>query len=415
MSLVTENTSGQLITSAGIVRPAYGFGTKAYGVAGVPTKGREAHVQFREQNSGFAPSEDYRPAEFLPGLWRDLDRNGCLVTIEGGTFVGNAAVLRQAGTVNMFAHSVMPANAGVSQKLLYTSLDLDLTLDLDTVAATSQTNVRVDSTAVSAGTTTYKVAGNKPLGYVPTHELSTAWEKVFANQKFMGQSCIKTNWLNMYPVNNVFMYGGTITKTTDFTALRASYGFGGYSVLAALDGANPGADITVTLTGIMPGDKVMPNPILPGTLISVEDFARIAVGLSAGNAAATTDVDTSGIVNAIVAAGYAADRDSVTMAAAVAYAQEHIVGRCFKRQTRATVGSQDTNAAASAGYILPTGEVLTNQDIYASTYKFMVTPPGLGLSGASTGGIEADQNSALAFAKLINGNVDVVFININVK
>lgn len=417
-TLTNDNSgqSSQLITSPGVVRPAYGFGTKKYGVAGVPTKGREAHVQFREQNSGFAPSEDYRPAKFLPGLWRDLDRNGTLVTIEGGAFVGPAAIVTEAGATKIYEHNVMPANAGVPQQLIYTSLDQDITVDLDTITATNQSglDLRVNAAAVTAGTTTRTIGGNKPLGYAPTHELSTAWEEVFANQKFMGQSTIKTSWLNMYPVNNVFMYGGTLTNGTNVAAIRAASGFGGYSVLCD---ATAVTTLSV-ISGILPGDKVMPNPILPGTLISVADFVKIAVALAAAEHAHAGD-DNTGITAAIIASGLGADPEAISLnpSIAYAYAQEHIVGKCFKRQRRATVGSQDTSANPADGYILntQTGEYLTGHDIYASTYRYMVTPPGLGLSGASTGGIEADQNSALAYAKAINGGVDVVFINVNVK
>lgn len=404
---VSSNTNSQLFAGGGGVQPVFGMGARGFGAAGGATRGRKAHIQFREQNSGMRPAEDYRGAKFLPGLWADLDRNGCPMVMQGGTVVGLASVENAAGTDSgHYVHMTMPANAGIRQRLLYTTLlDAQVAISLDSLFPAGVFTPSAATTVVTGAASTNFVSGNKPLAYNPTNSNSTAWEDVYANQKFEGQMEMSTQWLAMYPISDVFMHGVTLDvnptfKTVDGLGLgvegarRTDFGFNDVRIGGAAD---------IVLTGIRPGDYVMPNPYLPGKLISVKDFVTLAMGDTLGsiNLGDTSGASTglSGMIETAMGS------DALTRAEATAYAMEHIVGRCFKRQPRATSN----------------GTTLTGHDIYASTYKFQTTVPGLGLSGSQSQGIEADQEAARNFAHALaptvggTATLDVVFINFNIK
>lgn len=399
----SADTNNQLFASGGKSQPVYGMGARGYGANGGATRGRKAHIQFREQNSGFAPAEDYRAAKFLPGRWADLERNGVPVVMQGGDVVGLAAVENAvSGNVGEFVHQVMPANAGIKQQLVYTgAYDNEVTVDIDELFDGGNNFVggdtRVNTSTVS--TSTNFVAGNKPLAYNPTNVHSTGWEDVYTNQKFEGQVTMKTEWLCMYPISDVFMHGATIDGTAagganidDELSLgvegarRGDFGFANANIVSTG---------SIVLKGIRAGDLVMPNPYLPGKLISVDDFATLAM-VDTGN------LSGSGLKALVEAATGSA---GLTMTEAYAYAMAHVVGRCFKRQPRATSD----------------GAELTNHDIYGSTYKYMMTLPGLGLSGGQSQGIEADQEAGRAFAHALapevggSATLDVVFINYEVR
>ena len=98
----------------------------------------------------------------------------------------------------------------------------------------------------------------------------------------------------------------------------------------------------------------------------------------------------------------------LTVPLAMIYAAQHKVGICMKRQSRAYANASGADV------------VLSKHDIYASNYKYMVTVPGLGLSGSESEGIEADQEAARVFAKnRVNAagetGVDVIFANLHIK
>jgi hypothetical protein len=143
----------------------------------------------------------------------------------------------------------------------------------------------------------------------------------------------------------------------------------------------------------------MPNPWLPGTLMSIRDFA----------VAASKQTDAHPVVIAIASElGMAAADVAGNVAACLAYGHLHKVGLCFKRQARAYAD----NSGAST--------VISGHDIFSDTYRYQVTLPGLGLSGADTAGIEADQEAARKFASATAAGatkvgIDVVFIQFCIK
>lgn len=393
---MSGDSTTQLFANGSKTTPVYGFGASAYGIDAVKNRGRVAHVQFREQNSGFTPSEDYRSAKFLPGLWRDLDRNGCPYVMPGGIMMGLAGVEVETATAGVFdradfCHQIMPANAGIRQPVAYGELDKGVAVHIDSFVDAQKIKSNLsDITRVTSGqvgtVSTAFAAGNAPIGYNITHQLSTAWEDVFANQKFCHALTIKTHWNNMYPVENGFQYGittipagthlvtklsagvvdvdGLLLDSAEAYVIRRELGFGEISYVNAAP---------VSIEGLTVGAMLMPNPWLPGTLMTVKDFASLV-------AAADKDDFVASQVAAQLGIAYPA---GPTMAEAMTYGLMHRVGRCLKRQSRAY---SDTNA------------VIGKQDIYAANYKYMVTVPGLGLSGSESDGIEADQEAARQFA-----------------
>ena len=480
----------QMSAQIGSSTPAYGYGAREYG--GPTAKGREAHVQVKEQNSGMMPAEDYSVATFAPSLWLDIEREGAPVTMQGGTIVGVAGVLSEDGLNEMtLVHQVVAANAGVPQKLTYTKDDKGITLDIDTLSLTSESaGARVGKT----GDTTNMVAGNKPLAYTPTHVIGTALNQVHTNMQFDEPNTMKTQWLVMYPVDDLFMFGGTIAEnsgsrvlasvtagvfvtgetvtgdTSGATFVIGEFGTNkdgsvndgilengfiaksgvllgpltdGETLTGGTSGAtaefieelnsdghdarvevddqtvgysrvslgfasaylsnNATAGESLDLEGILIGDKVMPNPYLPGKLISVADFVRCAMYDVEGN---ISHDGTNPIGLREVIANWATDlgettlKAAVTLAQAYAYASEHVVGTCFKRQSRADF----------------TEGQFVNKDISTEIMSFLGQVPELGLQGTASDGIEADQESArqLALSGLAN-SIDVVFINYNIK
>ena len=312
-----------------------------------------------------------------------------------------AAVESTTGSVGEFVHQVMPANGGIKQQLVYTgNLDNEVAVDLDglfTAGNFAGGDTRVNTGTVS--TSTNFVAGNKPLAYNPTNVNSTAWEDVYTNQKFEGQVTMKTEWLCMYPISDIFMHGVTLNGGDALSvddelsmgvegARRGDSGFANVQIESLAN---------IVLKGIRAGDMVMPNPYLPGKLISIDDFVVLALADTAGTIAGGI-TGLNGALAVILG-------EAVTLASAYAYSIQHSVGRCFKRQPRATSD----------------GAELSDHDIYGSTYKYLLTVPGLGLSGGNSQGIEADQESgrnfAHALAPLVGGSatMDVVFINYEVR
>jgi hypothetical protein len=401
-----SQTNDQLFAGAGKTTPVYGMGARKHG--GAQVRGRTAHVQVREQNSGMMPAEDYRAAEFLPALWKDLDRNGAPYVMEGGAIVGQAG-LTDLTDIHCYTHQVMPANAGVNQKFLYTEEDVDLTLDVDDGGVALPAAGAALSTRVAAAKeSTVLALGNKPLAYTPTHVIGEAWNNVYANQQFSQPVTMKTQWLTMYPVDDSFMYGGSLLRNSggesggeelvinvDVATVGVSRAHLGYAP-ATIEVATP-ADIV--LSGIQTGDQVMPNPYLPGKLISVEDFVRLAMRDTDGNVGGAA---ASGLNDAVAAwaTDLAGSAVVPTVADCYAYALEHVVGVCFKRQVRAEY---------SAGNFI-------NKDISTEIMTFMAQVPELNLQGTQSDGFEADQETARQFAKSgLANTADVVFINFNIK
>jgi hypothetical protein len=411
---VKSSSDTQLFASAGATTPAYGMGAREY--RGGQVRGREAHVQIREQNSGMIPAEDYRASKLLPSLWTDLDRNGCPYVMQGGQITGVAGIDDGTNSIKL-VHQVAPANAGIPQQVIYGKDDLGLTVDIDaagTVLATGTFDPSVATGRVTESSDGYanaegstrKLIGNKPLAYTPTNVLSTGWSDLFVNQKFDEPVTMKTQWLTMYPVDDLFMYGGALALSgADVNVDKASVGMSraslGYAP-AVISGAADAA-----LGGIQAGDLVMPNPYLPGKLISVSDFVELAIkdtGTAASGGVANQGIggDGVGLADAVaVSIGGAVD-DVMTYANAYAYAMEHVVGRCFKRQARAEFS----------------GGKFINKDINTEIMSFMTQVPDLNLQGKESDGFEADQEAARQFAQLgLAGadTADVVFINFNIK
>jgi len=422
----TDNSDKQLFANGAKTMPVYGYGSSGYGIDAVRDRGRKAHVQFREQNSGFTPSEDYRTAKFLPGLWRDLDRNGCTYTMPGGIMMGLATVEVPSTSATVFArlelcHQLMPANAGIRQKLFYGEMDKGVAVDIDSfVTGTPGTNggvtipsslTRIVTSKYGNNQTSAYVGGNAPIGYNITHALSTAWEDVFANQKYAGALTVKTHWNNMYPVDTGFTYGipvvpvgthtvtslsagvvngsGVLQTSTTAYVVRSELGFSEMSYVCGT---------AVSIEGMYTGAMLMPNPWLPGTLMTVKDFANMVASADATDVVAIQVAAQLGV----------ADPLDLTVAEAMTYGLMHRVGRCLKRQTRA-YANEEGNSGVS---------YLSKHDIYAANYKYMVTVPGLGLSGSESEGIEADQEAASQFAKKraadsnTETGVDVFFANL---
>ncbi len=406
----TSSTDQQLFASSGKTTPAYGMGAREY--RGGQVRGREAHVQVREQNSGMMPAEDYRASKLLPSLWIDLERNGCPYVMQGGQVSGVAGITDGVNELRL-VHQIAPANAGVPQQLLYTKEDVGLVIDIDATghvlasgaydASVATGRVTETSTGITDATgTVHKMAGNKPLAYTPTNVLCTAWNDLFVNQKFDEPVTMKTQWLTMYPVDDLFMYGGLLDlDSADVSVTKAEIGMSRASLGYAPAVISGAAD--VTLGGIQSGDLVMPNPYLPGKLISVADFVALALG-DTGTAA------SGGVANQGIGGDGAGLADFMegflgaapTFASAYAYAMEHVVGRCFKRQSRAEFS----------------GGKFINRDIYTEIMSFMTQVPDLQLQGKDSDGFEADQEVARQFASLgLAGayTADVVFINFNIK
>jgi hypothetical protein len=378
-----DNTTQLSGGTAGKVVPAYGMGANTLG--GPKVAGRKEQVQVRVQNSGAAPGLDYRPAPFLPSLWKAPEYEGCPTVIQGGTILGVAG--KDGGDV--YVHQMMPANAGVPQKLAYGADDIGITISLDSADQSAFVS--------AAGASTASVMGNKPIGHCPTNKLSTSFERVYANRKYERQAQWYSEDNVMYPVSDFFMYGTAIADTANLSVDVIAGGVEG-ATRASLGFSPADIDLVagVTLSGILPGDKVMPNPYLPGRLISVDDFVKLVVQDT--GVGATLPIFAGGLAGAV-----AAKMGTSTAADAYIFAQEHIVGRCIKRQTRA---SWDDTAGTFGSH-----------DIYADSLRNISTAPGLGLQGDETSGLDANIDAAKAFASAqgSNLNVDVVFINHDLK
>jgi len=391
-------SNSQMSSGTGDVSLAYGKGTKTYG--GQMVQGRENQNQITVQGTGYSPAEDYRPSPYLPGLWRDLDRNGCPVVLEGGSVVGVARVSEAALTnERQDTHFLVPANAGIPQSILYGTDDVGIAVDIDAQTVTSGT-IATTAVAASGAATTNVLAGTAPIGYIATPSHSVAWQLRNRNQKFQAQTSILTSDLVMYPVADGFMYGGSFVAS----GAVASFISGTVYTPAKVGVTDVSiANATYALSGIRTGDKVMPNPYMPGRLISVGDFVKMALLDTTLKAKVVTAISNAfGITTAIDDNATATAETGLGLL--VAYAMQHVVGTCFKRQTRATWNN--TDAAFGA------------HDIYSDTYRYFDSVEELGLAGAQTAGIEADQIAAYDYAKAAgasNLGIDVVFINYNLK
>ena len=397
-------------------RPAYGLGSRGYGpIHGLAVRGREVQKQGIIQNTGSAPALSNSAARFSPSLWLDLNLQGVPFVMQGLTLIGAAQIETAAQTVVpgesdeavRFTHQIMAANGGVRQKLVYSSDDEAMAVDLDSYftatdgSATeysTENERRVNGEGLGTSTVNF-VSGNKPFAYNTTHEHSSAASEVTVNYKVTDVVNLSTTDNVMFPVSNGYAYGGintnglTLDNVSGSVVTRQKLGFG--DVVASTNVAiNTFAAVDAEICGIQAGDSVMANPWLPGTLISTDDFITIAVAQDADS-----DVLTS--VNA--------KTGGVTKLHCAQFASEQRAGRCIKRQAR----TQINNTAGEISY--------SRDDLPTSTYKFVASLPGLGMSGSDSQGIAGNQHDAHAYAISQTANddtqssVDVMFINFNLK
>lgn len=393
-------------------RAAYGSGARTYG--GPVVRGREQQKQMIEESDGIRPTADYQMTNWRPELWKDLDKDGYPVVGEAGHFFGlasidsgavitgaeaNAAALAAKSVISdVIENGLVAANSGIRQRLLYKSDDVGLVSDLQ----------NYPTLVAAAGPTVKFEAGNKPLGLASTNLYSESIPAKFVNFRVQHKVPLLTDWYILLPISDPFAFGGIVNVTTSGDGLVETFllntftltGFTGRASSGYAPVATSGA---VTLKGVHTGDLVMANPYLPGKLISVDDFVRMAM-------ADTKQESVFGLslANQInIAAGLGPV--AMTYERAMAYAMQHVLGRCYRR---VRVAENKSTAGVTT---------LSNQDIYASALARVKTAPGMGLSGQDSEGIESHVSSARQFSDIVAKSnagvakgVDVMYINLHV-
>jgi len=326
-----------------------GFGAIEYG--GPAIRGRKRMKQFQEHNEGVRPSLSYRSAEFLPVVARDENMDGAPIVMFAGSVLAPAEI-DSNGVLIEVPHALALANGGVHCGLNYGQDSIAQVEDLTTLGTL------VGSTNVDTGSSGDYLAANKPIGVASGNVYSAAMEKINRNWKLQHETMFNCDYLVEYPVDNIFMSGGTIDVST--VVSRGAYGLADHTITLT---------VPETLRGIQGGDIVVVNPYLPGTLISISDLEKLVAGSNLDVIADDLRLLWGG--GNIATAGYIADQK---------------VGKVEKRQTFMRI--QD-----DAGVIS-----ITARDAYSESLNMVTTATGFGLSGKDSGGVDAHLHSAFAYS-----------------
>lgn len=170
--------------------------------------------EFLEISEGQRPALELRPAQYLPVLYQDHYLNDWVV-ITAGTIV---AIDPSGYLVN--------ANGGASQVLTYAADDIGLTVDLDSTGR--------DEYVTTAGASSTRVAGNKPIGVAPYdyfQNINQGYDSAsptgltkYTNYQIQDKVAVLCDYLIEVPVKTACDASGTISSG-DLVQSDANGGF----------------------------------------------------------------------------------------------------------------------------------------------------------------------------------------------
>jgi hypothetical protein len=170
--------------------------------------------EFLEISEGQRPALELRPAQYLPVKYQDHYLNDWVV-VTAGTIV---AVDPSGDLVN--------ANGGASQVLTYTANDIGITVDLDANGH--------DEYVATAGASSSRVAGNKPIGVAPYdyfQNINAGFDSAnptgltkYTNYQIQDKVAVLCDYLIEVPVKTAVDASGTV-NVGDLVQSDANGGF----------------------------------------------------------------------------------------------------------------------------------------------------------------------------------------------